>query len=458
MAKTKVKVYRIRTSALTDDHTVWIGSALLRKWGIAPHQSVNLRFGAFRASVKVVPVKKAGRVRVSEGLAAGMGLVGNAAASLRATYRPSTQTLVVGPLIGVIMPRAHPQQPDRPFGSMTAFCKELVDAAKLQGAFVYFFPPSGIGSDQSTIEGWTYANGWKQGVFPLPDVLHNRLTSRKLENLPEVQKLFKESKSRYGTQVFNEKYLDKTEVFSALKQEPGLQRYLPESHAFTGYDVLRSMAAKHRTLFLKPIRGSLGKGIIRVTKLDNGSYACHFSELNGTRRVAYPSLAKVYATVSQRMKRQKFQIQQGLQIATVDGRPVDYRALVQKGLSGEWGITSIVGRIAGANHFVSNLAKGGTIAPAKVAIARSSIAPGRRGTSLARLRRASVDIAKGVERTIDAHFGELGVDLALDKTGRVWLLEVNSKPSKNDNTQLREGKMRPSVRMLVLYARHLARL
>jgi glutathione synthase/RimK-type ligase-like ATP-grasp enzyme len=456
MSKTKVKVFTIRTSAMMDDHTVWVSQSLLRKWGIAANQSVNLRFGAFRSYVKVVPVKKPGHVRVSEQLAASMGLIGGT--SLRAVYHPSSQTLVVGPLIGVIMSRSYPDQPDRPFGNTTAFCRELVDAAKLQGAFVYFFPPEGIGTSHSTIQGWTYAGGWKQGTFPVPDVLHNRLTSRKLENLTQVQKLFKDSKSRHGTQVFNEKYLDKTEVFAALKGESALQRYLPESHAFTGYDTLKSMDAKYRTLFLKPVRGSLGKGIIRVTKTETGSYACHYSETNGTRRMIYPSLAKVYAAVSQRMKTQKFQIQQGLQIATVEGRPVDYRALVQKGLSGEWGITSIVGRIAGANHFVSNLAKGGTIAPAKTAISRSNIPASRRGKALIVLRKASLYIAKGIESTIDAHFGELGVDLALDKGGRVWLLEVNSKPSKNDNTQLTEGKMRPSVKMIVLYARHLARL
>jgi glutathione synthase/RimK-type ligase-like ATP-grasp enzyme len=457
MSKTKVRIPPVRTSGFMEDNTVHVSDRLTRKWGIAPYESVNLRFGAYKGNVKVVPVKKPGYVRLSEGLAARMGLTGGA--SLRASYRSSSKTLSVGPLIGVIMSRVYPNQPDRPFGNTTAFCRELADASKMQGAFVYFFTPDGIGASDGTIQGWTFANNsWRQGVFPAPDVLHNRLTARRLENQANVQKLFKESKARYGTQVFNEKYLDKTEVFTALQQQPSLQRFLPESRAFTGYDTLKSMASKYRTVFLKPVRGSLGKGIVRVSKTEAGAYACHFSELSGTRRVVYPALAKVYAVMSQRMKKQKFQIQQGLQIATVDGRPVDFRALVQKDLSGEWSITSIVGRIAGANHFVSNLAKGGTITPAKPAIARSNVPASRRARVLAQLRKASLDIAKGIESTIDAHFGELGVDLAVDSSGRTWLLEVNSKPSKNDNTQLTEGKIRPSVKMIVQYARHLSKL
>ncbi|WP_309121495.1 YheC/YheD family protein [Paenibacillus sp.] len=456
MSKTKVKVLSIQTEAPEAAHKLWVSSKLLRKWGIAPRQSVNLRFGAFRSYVKIMPLKSPGLVRVSGSLASGMGL--GRGALLRASYRTSSQTISVGPVIGVIMSRASPQDTNRPFGDTTTFCRELVAAAKKEGCFVYFFTPSDIGTSHGTISGWTYDKGWKRGTFPMPDVLHNRLTSRKYENLESVQQLFHEAKTRHGTQVFNEKYLDKTEVFAALKQEASVQKHLPESHAFTGYDVLKAMAAKHRILFLKPIRGSLGKGIIRVTRTETGVYACQYSEANGTRRVNYPSLAKVYAAVSPRLKRQRFQIQQGLQLASVGGRPIDFRALTQKGATGQWGVTSIVGRIAGPNHFVSNLAKGGTIASMKDALQSSDLPVGRRGAAMASLRKAAVDIAKAVDKTIDAHFGELGVDLAVDKSGRVWLLEVNSKPSKNDNTQLTEGKIRPSVKTLVQYARYLAKL
>ncbi|WP_199615684.1 YheC/YheD family endospore coat-associated protein [Paenibacillus alkalitolerans] len=456
MTNSKVIVHILRSGLFGDEQTVCISESLIKKWNIPHNQSVNFRFGAFKTYVRVIPINRSGQLRMSESLVEKMGV--RPGAPLRVAYRPGSQSIQVGPLIGVIVSRAFPQEPDRPFGNITAFCRELVDASLQQGAFVYFFPPGGIGTSHGTVEGWTYAGGWRKGVFPAPDVLHNRLTTRKLENHPKVQKFFKETKSRYGTSIFNEKYLDKTEVFAALRKDASLHALLPESHPYSGVDTLKSMCAKYRTVFLKPIRGSLGKGIIRVTKTETGTFACHFSELNGTRKVVFPSLAKLHSTVAPRLKMQKFQIQQGLTIAYVGGRPVDFRALVQKGLSGAWDVTSIVGRIAGPNHFVSNLAKGGTIIQAKQAILKSNIPSGRRTVALAALRTAALTIAKGVESTINAHFGELGVDLALDRSGKVWLLEVNSKPSKNDNTQLSEGKIRPSVKLLVQYARHLTKL
>ena len=458
MSKMKVKVVAIRStsSESSPDHKIWVSAALLRKWGVAPNHSVNMRFGAFRSYVKVVPVNRKRFVRISGELAQGMGLSGSA--PMRASFVSSTQTISVGPVIGVIMSRASSKDPNRPFGDTTAFCKELADAAKKVGAFVYFFTPKDISPGRNSIPGWTYDKGWKHGVFPMPDVLHNRLTSRKYERMESVRTLFQEAKTKHGTKVFNEKYLDKTEVFAALKQEPAVSRYLPESHAFTGFDMLKTMSGRHRIVFLKPVRGSLGKGIIRIARLTGGGFACHFSEDQGTRRIGYATLPKVYAAVAPYVKRQKYQIQQGLQLAAVGGRPIDFRALVQKGSTGEWGVTSIVGRIAGPNHFVSNLAKGGTIASMKDAIARSNLPPGTRAKAMAALRKAALAIAEAVDKTIDAHFGELGVDLAVDRSGRVWLLEVNSKPSKNDNTQLNEGKVRPSTKRLIQYARYLAKL
>jgi hypothetical protein len=66
-------------------------------------------------------------------------------------------------------------------------------------------------------------------------------------------------------------------------------------------------------------------------------------------------------------------------------------------------------------------------------------------------------IAKGIETQIPGHFAELGIDLAADAFGKVWLLEVNSKPSKEDTTPWNENKIRPSVTKVVRYAQFLAK-
>ncbi|MNE20779.1 Endospore coat-associated protein YheD [compost metagenome] len=336
------------------------------------------------------------------------------------------------------------------------FCKELVNACQRQGAYVYFFTPNHISSSSKNLTAWVYGDKWTQIEVPAADVFYNRLTSRKLENKPSVQHFLKEVKSKYGSHFFNEKFLDKTEVFDALSRDHTLSRYLPESHSLRKFAVLKTMCAKYPSVFLKPIRGSLGKGIIRVSKLDGGAYQTLATVVGGTKRQSYSSLAKLYSSLSGKMKFTRYQIQQGLSLIEIDRRPVDFRALVQKNLNGKWSVTSIVARTAGSQHFVSNLARGGSLSTVKEAAFRSSLPAGIKAKIGTRLRTAALDIAQGVDSQIPSHFGELGIDLAVDTNGRIWLLEVNSKPSKNDNTPIGGSKIRPSVKQVIDYARYLS--
>lgn len=454
MPKSKVMIQLHNTSLFLDQNDLTVSESLMKYLKIPANQHVNFRFGSHKQSLKVIPAPGTNELRMSEFLARKLGI--HRGTQLRIHYKTSSQTLCIGPLIGVMVSRANPGRPDRPFGAITAFCKELTEACRSQGAFVYFFTPQEIRSTNSSMEGWNYNGGWNKSVFPIADVIHNRLTTRKLENRPSVQYFMKEVKSKYNASVFNEQYLNKTEVFQALNNESGLRHYLPESHHFRNFENLKIMCGKYSVVFLKPVRGSLGKGIIRVSHRGGPNYICHFTGESGVRAQTFSSLAQVFSAVSGKMRKNKYQIQQGVQMIAINRRPVDFRALVQKNLHGQWGITSIVARIAGNHHFVSNLARGGSLSTVKDALIKSNLPTATRPIVQQRLRKASMEISEGIERQIDAHFGELGVDLAVDTNGRVWLLEVNSKPSKNDNTQLSDHKIRPSVKQIIQYSKFLS--
>jgi hypothetical protein len=413
-----------------------LGESTIRKWKIPTSQDLQLRFGSSRQDVRVASVSQASALRVSHSLASRMGLMSGKQLCLQ--YKPSTRTIVIGPLIGVMVSRVYSGAPDRPFGTITTFCREMTDACAAHGAFVYFFTPDDVTTLGDTLKGHVYAGRWVRGTFPVPNVIYNRLTSRKLENRPTVQQFMSHAKSRFNAAVFND-------------------MYLPESHLLKSAAMLKAMCSRYSTVFLKPVTGSLGKGIIRIRKQGDGSYACHHTNMSGASKMTYAGISQLTAALSAKIRQQTFQIQQGLNLISTGGRPIDFRALVQRDSKGQWGVTSIVARIAGVNHFVSNLARGGTLSQVPQAIARSNAA--NKAGAHARLKRAALQIAKGIESQIDGHFAELGVDLALDTGGRVWLLEVNSKPSKDDNTSIpsERSKVRPSVNQMVQYARHLAK-
>jgi len=457
LTRTKIGISIQGTSIYLDERTVVLSEAIVKKWRVPVNHTITLRFGSAKQEVRVVPASIKNSMRLNASLASKLGL--HQGAQLCIHYKSGTGTLSIGPLIGVMISRVYAGSSDRPFGAITAFAKELSDACAMFGAVVCFFPPGEMHGSAQSVSAYSYSNGsWNKKAFPIPNVIYNRLTSRKYENMTNVQQFMKDAKTKHGAEVFNEKYLNKTEVFDALRKDNSLHGYLPESHLLKNYQMLKSMSSRHSVLFLKPITGSLGKGIIRIRKEPDNSFTCHFTNLSGARRQAFPSLTAVFQALSGKLKSQRYQIQQGLDLITTDGRPIDFRALVQKDAQGQWDITSIVGRIAGSQHFVSNLARGGTLAPVKEALAKSSLGAQSRASAYARLRKSALDIAKGIETQIDNHFGELGIDLAVDHHGKVWLLEVNSKPSKDDNTPLNnERKIRPSVKQIVQYAKYLAK-
>jgi len=456
MARFIATVLVDNSSTLLDEHTVSIDVLILRKCKIPMNQPVFLQCGSLKSEVRIVPSAKRGSLHLPESIAERCGL--HAGTRLCVHYKPLSYTLQVGPIIGVMVSRIYTRNHEKPFGAMSSFCKELTDACKEYGAFVYFCTPDELSANTPTVAGMCYSNGWRKKRFPIPDVIYNRLTSRKLENRANVQQFLKNAKTSYGTVVFNEKYLNKTEVFQALKKDATVHDYLPESHLFKNFQMLKTMLASHPILFLKPTTGSLGIGIIRISKISNTLYQSSCNTLNGVRKQTFNSLQLLFSSISSKLKHQRYQLQQGLRLIEIHNRPVDFRVLVQRDRLGEWSVTSIVARIAGNNNFASNLARGGTLSPVGEAIAKSALSSQNKLNVISNLRRAALLIAKGIEKQIPSHFAELGVDLALDNNGKIWLIEVNSKPSKDENSPLNdESKIRPSVYKVIQYSQFLSK-
>lgn len=453
MSKSKVPIQIVRSSSLAED-SLLLGERCVKLLKIPENRKIWLGFGSFRQQVSVISVPRFNGLRLQSSLAQRMGLLSGM--QLRVSYKPELQTMRLGPSIGVLISRIESETPDKPFGAITAFCQELADAAHIQGAYITVFAPDHWSADHNTIDGWIYDGSWRKFASPVPDVISNRLTSRLLEDQPSVQHFMKDVKSRFQCSIFNEKFLNKTEVFQGLMNDDDMQSYLPESYPFTGLKQLKSMCAKHPVIFLKPIRGSLGKGIIRISRQQDGAFSCFKTTVNGVRKTIFPSVAKLFASMAGKLRATKYQIQQGISLIENEGRPVDFRALTQKNALGVWSVTSIVARIADSQQFVSNLARGGSLGTVKEVVSISAMPPDAKTDAHARLQQAALGIARSVDSQIPCHLGELGIDLALDTQGKVWLLEVNSKPSKHDTTPLGEGKIRPSVRQLLQYARFLS--
>ncbi|CAH0118344.1 MULTISPECIES: YheC/YheD family protein [unclassified Paenibacillus] len=217
-----------------------------------------------------------------------------------------------------------------------------------------------------------------------------------------------------GRQLAN-KWL-KTE---ALLSDAMVAGHIPQTKKFNA-DNLRHMLSVYGMVVIKPVVGGGGYGVIKVSKkgdMYSYTYLSHKRSFQGFERL-FHSLARV-------KKKRGYIIQQGIHLATIQGRPIDYRVKYVK-TEGRWVFRSMLGRLARKGLFVTNLCKGGTMirfAPAvRHSFSKAMVKPKRNEMRI--LTRKCTEI-------LEARFpgiGELGFDYGIDRSGKVWIIEVNTRP------------------------------
>lgn len=371
---------------------------------------------------------------------------------IRAQFDAHSLRLRFGPVFGILI-NTHPQEKRaQPFGLMTKFLDECITAGQSRGIRVAVFTPEHIDLTQNETTVWIkLKNQWQCTKYPLPDVIYNRINSRRIEQQESLQKKLALLKSHFRIPVFNERFLDKLQVYQILVKDEEIRSRLPETYSFRDPRAL-SLFKRYPTVYLKPTNGSLGSGIIKITKFKSG-WIYQLSTPGGTVCRTLKSHSRLLKLLKQKIRSQPYIAQQGLRLMKFDNRSVDFRILVQKRKEGVWKITSSVARIANIQHIVSNLARGGTIRKASDVLRELSYP---RKPSISQLQTAALEIAKAFERLADGHFAELGIDLAIDVHGKIWLIEINSKPSKTDDTVINPNShFRPSVLRLIDYVLYL---
>jgi len=212
---------------------------------------------------------------------------------------------------------------------------------------------------------------------------------------------------------------DKWAKTAALRSHPGIAPHIPQTKLFTG-DNLRSMLAQYGNVVIKPQRGTGGIGVAKISRSGSG-----YTVTVGATKRHYGSFAALLGAVRRIRRGRGYLIQRCVPLATIGGRPIDYRVKIVKE-GGAWKIRAIVGRLARKGLFVTNLCRGGTQLPAAVGISRS-LSP-RLAAAKKRQMRSLAYTATGVLEQRYPGIGQLGFDFGLDRSGKIWIFEVNTRP------------------------------
>ncbi|MCM3700606.1 YheC/YheD family protein [Paenibacillus macerans] len=217
-----------------------------------------------------------------------------------------------------------------------------------------------------------------------------------------------------GRQLAN-KWL-KTE---ALLSNADVAPHIPLTRLYSA-DSLKQMLHQFGMVVIKPIRGGGGYGVIKVT-YEGGLYAFTYM----SKRRAFSSFKAMFQALNRAKVGRKYMIQQGIHLATISGRPIDYRVKVGK-INGKWVYRAMVGRLARPGLFVTNLCKGGTMLSARAGLVRS-LGPKASARKRGEMRKLTNTCVRIMENAFPG-VGSLGFDYGIDRSGKIWIFEVNTRP------------------------------
>jgi glutathione synthase/RimK-type ligase-like ATP-grasp enzyme len=214
-------------------------------------------------------------------------------------------------------------------------------------------------------------------------------------------------------------------IYEALMEESGLKEYIPETYKFTK-DNLFKMLKLHNEIIIKPIYGLGGKGVRKVTKMDNGGFKIHHENVKSIikdKNLLYDHLKDIEAK-----QKKSFIIQNYISLAKINGRPIDIRNIVQrkKGTT-DWMITGKFAKVAREGYLVTNLKSGGDILSIEQAFEKSNI----KDVNMQKTLQVIDEVSLLATACLSKHFKNQtiwGLDLAVDEEGHVWFIEANKFP------------------------------
>ncbi len=338
----------------------------------------------------------------------------------------------------------------RPFAEGGYFC-ELMAAGRRLGLRVIAFSPLDIDWSRRQVYGFTYHRGigWRSAYYPIPTVIYDRLFPgkgswqaywRAAGRLRRLRRVRFMGKGLHG----------KWQMYRIVRRDEQLSRYLPETHRAYNFSVIAAMLHKYSVIFLKPMFGSGGTGIIRVSRSRTG-YIVRGKHGTGRYKLNVPSVAGLRVALSGINSR--YLVQQGLKLNYLHGSTYDVRVIAQKNGQGKWQVSGMAARIGRKGSITSNLHTGG-IARTVESIVKQCF-PEQADQIIEQINEMAIGIADLMDRKAGP-VCDLGLDLGIDVTGRIWLIEVNSKPGRKVFRWTRDrAARRRSVQTPMEYARFL---
>jgi glutathione synthase/RimK-type ligase-like ATP-grasp enzyme len=330
------------------------------------------------------------------------------------------------------------------------------------GIEIFVFSPIRVDWTEERITGYTYqedSKGWERKSFPLPDLIYDRCFFASKSAYLYYRDFMQKVKGRAAVQFLGNGLPGKWGVAQMLAQHSSLLPYLPETCPISHVQQVLNWLELKGDVFLKPQSGSQGKGVLSIKYTPQDKRVFFVSGRDGWNR-PFRFSCKESAQLKRWLGRffggRPYLIQQYLHLQTAAGIAYDVRSMVQKNGHGRWQLTGMGIRCGQPGSITANLHGGGSASEVFPFLA-AEFSSHAAAELIATLSDLSAKIPPALEAA-HGRLSELGIDFGIDSSGRVWILEVNSKPGRTIFNHLSNETARKNCKEnLIRYAAYLLR-
>jgi glutathione synthase/RimK-type ligase-like ATP-grasp enzyme len=362
------------------------------------------------------------------------------------------------PLLGVMVT----ELPGEPPFAHSDFFQELCLLGLGAGIEVFIFAPNRIHWARERISGYTYqaeAKNWFQKSYELPDLIYDRCFFTSKAAHMEYRKHMRRLRNISSVRFLGHGLPGKWEVMQILRKDDFFPPYLPETCLFAHVSEVPDWLERSGDVILKPQGGSQGKGVLYIKQSPQDKKACLLygrDNHNRSFRLRFKEVSVLLQWLSRFIGKRPYLLQKYLSLHTAAGIAYDIRSLVQKNDLGRWQLTGMGVRCGLPGSITANLHGGGSASEVFPFLLRQYSED-----KTHELIRTLTDLSARIPPVLEAEHGrlaELGIDLGIDRSGRIWILEVNSKPGRSIFSHLpNETARKTSIENPIRYAVYLLR-
>ncbi|MDQ0897006.1 MULTISPECIES: YheC/YheD family protein [unclassified Paenibacillus] len=338
--------------------------------------------------------------------------------------------------------------------------RDLIQTGERLGVDVYIVTTKDFTLSSPEIYGYRFndeTRKWSRELVPAPQVVYNRIPYRKMEMKPEVQQTIQACNRSSSIHLFNPSFFNKWTLFGWLNSAKESKPYMPDTQQLNSANDLTQLLRKHAVLYLKPVKGKAGRGIMRIDRLTAAKGRSNYRlSRQDDKKMAYSyhnSTDELWNEWNKHRGNHDYIVQQGIALTRYKDRAYDLRALIQKTSKGAWSVSGIGARVAGRASITTHVPRGGSIdEPRK--LLTSVFGATEAKNILTRVRKAAVTLAAQIERSSGNQLGEMSMDIGVDTAGHIWFFEANSKPMKFDEPKIRQKSLERIIRYSLYLINH----